>query len=1136
MVRTTMMNKSGAEVVLFEDLPSPEAEQFRASSLSLWNWGTFSRLHTMRFSRAGHIILGPSGAGKSTLEDAMSAMTVPPQKVRFNAAAEEGERAGRDRTLMSYVRGAWAERGEEGSQETAKQFLRPDATWSAISLEFRNELGRVVTLVRVLWIKGAGTSAKLHKHFMVVEGEFDLAELKEFDGERRSLKQPIDRPGVRHHDDQFAAYQEHWCRIFGIDDPSVLDLLHKAQSTKSLGDLNSFLREFMLAEPETFDKAQSLIDEFINLEETHRSVVTARRQIEVLTPALTDHNEHVLALAEIERNDGLLSAIPAFRHSLEVGLLETEIDALRRDRAVAAAEREEIVERLGMAADEIQGLERQRLEQGGGSIQEKERRIAELTNDRARRDRDRTRAQQACQALGWDIAEDAGGFTQQVQSAKSLADGSAHHAASRKEAQDDLTVELHEQDKTFRSLTKEVQSLEGNPSSIPHRVQDLRTRLCEALNLPLAKVVFVGELLQVHDSERETWGPAAEQLLRSFALDMLIDESDDRRVAKWVDETNMRGRIVYRPVRSGAQPASRDPQGPDSILNKLEIKPGHPFGPWVRRELSERFDYLCVKSPADLSKGEKRLTAQGQIRHAGRRTVKDDSVNMRDRQNWVLGFDNREKLARLRELAADAGAALARKMQQKKDLDQEIQRDLLRAGAAQALVTLEWGDIDVATVAQHIGQVEMELVVLRAGNPTLTHIEALLVEARRRKEDAHGDLADRKLRIRQADEREPDMEVSLQRARMEAAALTMDAAGALRMRLPENWTMTRASLPEGIRELESGLQKEIRRLDGRAATLAGSIRTVFADFLREWPEEAGALQADLAYAQDFFTLLQRVQIDGLPQVEARFLDLLQKQSTQRLAELSQLLTQAKREIDSKLVDVNDALQVVPYNPDSYLEIESIDMRLPDVKAFRDSLAQLFAEQRNQTDDPLEAERRFEVLRGLVTRLRTDEAWRSLVLDVRRHVQFMAVERDRATGREIERYTGSSSKSGGQRQKLTSTCLAAALRFKLGGSDGGVPSFGTVVLDEAFTKTDSEFTATAMQIFTELGFQMIVATPLKSVMTLEPFTGGATYVSIANRHTSSLLSIEYDTEARRLSWSDKTRAVREADEARDDAAA
>jgi uncharacterized protein YPO0396 len=153
----------------------------------------------------------------------------------------------------------------------------------------------------------------------------------------------------------------------------------------------------------------------------------------------------------------------------------------------------------------------------------------------------------------------------------------------------------------------------------------------------------------------------------------------------------------------------------------------------------------------------------------------------------------------------------------------------------------------------------------------------------------------------------------------------------------------------------------------------------------------------------------------------------------------------------------------------------------------------------------------------------------VVLDVRKHVQFMAVERERGTGNEIERYSGSAGKSGGQRQKLTSTCLAAALRFKLGGSDGGVPSYGTVVLDEAFTKTDNEFTATAMKIFTELGFQMIVATPLKSVMTLEPFVGGATYVSITNRHTSSVLNISYDDAEQRLAWPDSARAAAEAEE-------
>lgn len=1119
-----MTDRATADTVLFADLPSPADEQFRASRLSVWNWGTFSRRHTVDIAWDGHLLLGPSGAGKSTLQDAMSALLVPPQKVRFNAAAEEGERGGRDRTLMSYVRGAWADRGEEGSRETAKQFLRGDATWSAIALEYRNRRGRILTLVRVLWLRGAGTNANLNKHFMVVEGEFDLAELKDFDGERRTLRQKLSRPGLRHHDDSFAAFQEHWCRIFGIEDPSVLDLLHKTQSTKSLGDLNSFLREFMLAEPDTFEKAQALVDEFIDLEEAHRAVVTARRQIEVLAPARAAHGEYEAAGAAIADNDALLGALPAFRYSLEVGLLETEHDALVRGRAIATAEREQLSEQLRLTDEAIQGLERQRLAQGGGSLEEIEGRIAELTIQRERRSKARERTQLACRALGWEVAEDAAGFAAQAEEARALVEASDRRLASRVEEERTLAVNRHEQDKVFAELRQEVAALEAHPSNIPSRVQALRTRLCEALNIAPAKVAFVGELVQVREEERAGWAPAAEHLLRSFALDLLIDEADDRRVARWVDETNLRGRIVYHPVRSGQQSAARDPQGPDSILHKLEVKPGHPFGPWVRRELAERFDYMCVTSPAELARGEKRITAQGQIRHARRRTVKDDTLDLHDRRNWVLGFDNRDKLARLRELAADSGAALAATQQAIEALGRDRQGDLLRTREAQAVAATDWSDIDVATLASRIGQLEGDLDRARKGNPALAQVEGELAAARLRQADENRAWAERKVRIDQANEREPALEAELQRARIETAGLLAGHATALRGRLPGSWQPTRANLAETLQAVASELEKDNRRLAARMASLAGAITAAFATFLREWPEEAAALQAELAFAPDFFAKLQRVEDDGLPQHEARFLDLLQKQSTQRLAELSQLLTQAKREIASKLVDVNDALRLVRYNPDSYLEIESIDLHLPDVKEFRDTLAVLFAEQRAQTDNPVEAERRFEVLRALVSRLRADEAWRAIVLDVRRHVQFMAVEREHGSGREIERYSGSTGKSGGQRQKLTATCLAAALRFKLGGVDGGVPSYGTVVLDEAFTKTDNEFTATSMKIFTELGFQMIVATPLKSVMTLEPFVGGATFVSITNRHTSSVLNIAYDHQTQRLDWTDSTRAA------------
>jgi uncharacterized protein YPO0396 len=148
-----------------------------------------------------------------------------------------------------------------------------------------------------------------------------------------------------------------------------------------------------------------------------------------------------------------------------------------------------------------------------------------------------------------------------------------------------------------------------------------------------------------------------------------------------------------------------------------------------------------------------------------------------------------------------------------------------------------------------------------------------------------------------------------------------------------------------------------------------------------------------------------------------------------------------------------------------------------------------------------------------------QRWRQLVLDVRQHVEFIGREYD-ANGNELEVYRSGAGKSGGQREKLATTCLAAALRYQLGGTDNEMPIYAPVVLDEAFGKADNEFTELAMRIFTNFGFQMVVATPLKSVMTLEPFIGGACFVDIADRKQSNTLQIEYDRQKQRLNLPEK----------------
>ena len=100
--------------------------------------------------------------------------------------------------------------------------------------------------------------------------------------------------------------------------------------------------------------------------------------------------------------------------------------------------------------------------------------------------------------------------------------------------------------------------------------------------------------------------------------------------------------------------------------------------------------------------------------------------------------------------------------------------------------------------------------------------------------------------------------------------------------------------------------------------------------------------------------------------------------------------------------------------------------------------------------------------------------------------------------------------------------------RLSGGERQRISIAPVIIDEAFGKADNEYTALAMNIFANFGFQMIIATPLKSVMTLEPYIGGACFVTIKDRRDSAVLLIEYDDDQQRLQLDAQARAETETD--------
>lgn len=1014
-------------------------EQFRMTRLQVLNWGTFSDLHDIPIAKRGFLFVGPSGAGKSTLLDAFSALLTPPRWVDFNAAAREAERTGRDRSFMSYVRGAWGEQKDEESGLIAARHLRPDTTWSALSLSFGDGRGRGLSLVQLFWVRGKSVAAAdVRRHYLIFDRGFDLRELKDFDLDVRKLKRAFPEAFIR---DDFTSYCERFRRALGIESELALRLLHKTQSAKNLGDLNEFLRDFMLDKPQTFDVADRLVSDFGELNAAHHAVVTARDQIGVLAPAREDHGSWQETAGRGRSLEELRGGIEGYLPWRLAGLLEQRLEGLlSRGRGLQSEVRlaDEGHEALKAQKEELLELRRR---SGGDQIERWEAELRRLETERADRSGKRRLAETTCARLGlpapgsaMELAELASGASRELESWRERADRD-------QEEKFRLDREKTAAEASFARAVAEVNALRAQPSNIPADMLGQRRKLSAALGVPESEFPFAGELLEVREEDAE-WQGAIERVMRGFALSILVEERNYTAVSAHVNATHLGQRLVYYRVGKAARESGHAPRQ-DSLVHKLLIKKG-PYGDWLDSELRQRFDFACAESLQAFRSAEYAITREGQIRQGRSRHEKNDRTRVDDRRQWVLGFSNQAKLRIFEQEAQD----LSRRIE---ELRRAIDR-ITEAGRdgderrlhCQTLVNLSWPEIDVETTVSRIAGIERDLKLARKGNEALAGIEKRItgLVPELQAADKRCQRLRTELSVVERDIREDEKQ--LERARRESASLPISEAQRLGLdeRLAgESDAVSIASLEGSMRKVSGRLTRELDRLQSERVSLERAVEERFAEFKRRWPLEAAEMDAKLASATDFFAKLERLERDGLPAYEERFFELLRTQSHQNLAALSTHLGQARKEIADRLELVNEGLRDAPFNPGTILHIQPSDRQLPDVTQFKREIREALSNA--WTDDRQGAEARFLILRRLVERLSSQETadrrWRESVLDVRQHVEFIGRELD-PEGRQVEVYRSGSGKSGGQRQKLATTCLAAALRYQLGGHDRHPPAY------------------------------------------------------------------------------------------------
>jgi uncharacterized protein YPO0396 len=1087
---------------------------YRLQYAELLNWGTFDS-QVWRFTSGAEtaLLTGDIGSGKSTIVDALTTLLMPSHKAAYNKAA--GAEA-RERTLRSYVEGHYkSERNEATGKSRAKGLRENRRTYSVILGVFSNHgYDETITLAQVF--QQRESTGQPYRFFVTAPKELSIAtDFADFGSDLRDLRKRLRAAGVDIFD-EFPKYAISLRRLLGIRSEQALELFHQTVSMKSVGNLNDFVRDHMLEPSDSTERVRDIIAHFDDLTKAHDAVKRAREQLELLEPVVQTAAKYDAALAERGSMERERSAVRLFiaelRSSLladEIANLEAEGLGLRKDQDAAKAKEQKL-------KDERDSLIEERARAGGDRIGELERLAGEARGQAQSRRHARTRFDVAVADAGLEPVVGSDDFA----ALSALASTERSRLTAEKRALDAAMADAIGREKGFQLqcglISEELTSLEQRTSNLPVEQVEVRAELRAALGLTPDDLPYAGELLDVTD-ERAEWRGAAERVLRGFALSLLVPQQHYDVVAGWVNGRRLtfhgRGgkaigaKLVYERVARKRVPLQSLGHEGLWLADCIEVKEGF-FHQYLVDQLTKRADYRCASSLEEFRGQRRAVTREGQVR-SGERHEKDDRHRVDDPRRWVLGWANERKIAALRDELAELDEKLATAATELARLD--AQRDALQA-KLQALARIEeyhsWDDLDVDEAESRATDHDAERDRLLAGSSRLDEITRALADNDEQAkvvvesiEKLTGSLATTAKAVKEAKEdkerddnfvaAQPEQELAVGRA----------SYSALDERIGKNRPVRGAACAETEMALSADLHRRIERLTGQLNGYALNLGQYMSDVLGRWPELRADMDANVDAHQDFLAFRDRVATDDLPRFEAEFKEQLNKNAIQELAGFNNWLHRQASAIDERVDRINEALGAVPYNPGRFIRLEKEPTTNQDIAQFR-------ADLRNLTNDSLAvdgdqySEQRFLDVKRIIERFRgrdgyaeSDKNWTRRVTDVRNWFVFSASERDLETDLEWEHYSDSDGKSGGQKEKLAYTILAASLAYQFGLEWGAQQSrdFRFAVIDEAFGRGSDVSTRYALDLFATLGLQLLIVTPLQKVHVIEPYVKAIGFV-------------------------------------------
>ena len=569
--------------------------------------------------------------------------------------------------------------------------------------------------------------------------------------------------------------------------------------------------------------------------------------------------------------------------------------------------------------------------------------------------------------------------------------------------------------------------------------------MCRELRLAEPTLPFAGELIAVRDDEPT--GKARPSGCCTASRCPARPRAALRRGSR-LDRRPPPGGpagVLPGPGPRAGSAASPAPTGHPCAGRQLDIK-DTPFAPWLERELARRADYACVETMAEFRRREPgrspRPARSRSRRHGTRRTTAD---RIDDRRHYVLGWYNERKIDALLGQAERWHAQLADARPASRPQDEQAREP--RRDRGHVLTRLdEYPRLRrhrLAAVVNRIAELQSERARARGGVVELAATDpragdgaaarSALARPRRQAQTGLGSIGHRigGAEAELADGERGSADRSASRPRRHFAALAADSTGATsdaRHADAACRPRRRCRLPAQSRGIDRRTQRRTARGEQIVATMA--------EFRSQYPLETAGVRRLGRRGRRVPRTAPPAGRRRPAAVRGRVQDLPESEHDPRHRQLPLPAEQAARtdqgaDRHHQRIAGRHRLQPRPLHPaGAAADPEHRRPRLPRRPAGLHRRRAVRRRRPTSTRSRSSCRSSRSSSGSRAARARPRPTGRGpRVTDVRNWFIFSASERWRDDDTEYENYTDSGGKSGGQKEKLAYTILAASLAYQ-----------------------------------------------------------------------------------------------------------